>query len=140
MYEYYQILGIKNDATDAELKKAYRALAKKYHPDHHPDDLNAQKKIQEINDAYSVLGDPEKRKKYDAEQISSGTKGQKRPNANASKTTAYNEKPDFGRMQDEFERFFGFQPKSGEITNEDKLKTKNPLDTSELFEKFMGFK
>ncbi|HLS53102.1 MAG TPA: DnaJ domain-containing protein, partial [Tissierellaceae bacterium] len=57
--DYYKILGIDKNASDAEIKRAYRDLAKKYHPDLHPNDKNAQAKFQEINEAYQVLGDKE---------------------------------------------------------------------------------
>lgn len=63
--DYYELLGVDKKASDADIKKAYRTLAKKYHPDLHPDDKNAQEKFSEINEAYEVLSDPEKRKKYD---------------------------------------------------------------------------
>lgn len=63
--DYYEILGVSKDATEQEIKKAYRTLAKKYHPDRNPDDSSAQEKFKEINEAYEVLGDKEKRKKYD---------------------------------------------------------------------------
>lgn len=63
--DYYQVLGIKKDASEKEVKNAYRKLARKYHPDVNPNDKDAQKKFQEINEANEVLGDPEKRKKYD---------------------------------------------------------------------------
>lgn len=63
--DYYEILGIKKTATPDEVKKAYRSLAKKYHPDLHPDDKEAQDRFKQVNEAYEVLGDEEKRKKYD---------------------------------------------------------------------------
>lgn len=63
--DYYRTLGIKKDATQDEIKKAYRKLARKHHPDLHPNDASAQAKFQEINEANEVLSDPEKRKKYD---------------------------------------------------------------------------
>jgi len=63
--DYYKILGISKNATDAEIKKAYRKLARKYHPDLNPNDKVAEKKFKEINEANEVLSDPEKRKKYD---------------------------------------------------------------------------
>lgn len=63
--DYYKVLELSNTATEAEIKKAYRKLARKYHPDLNPNDANAKKKFQEINEANEVLSDPEKRKKYD---------------------------------------------------------------------------
>ncbi len=63
--DYYEILGIKKDATQDQIKKAYRKLAKQYHPDANPGNKKAEEKFKEINEAYEVLGDEEKRKKYD---------------------------------------------------------------------------
>ena len=62
--DYYKILGIDKTATDKEIKKAYRKLARKYHPDVNPDDKIAEKKFKEINEANEVLSNPENRKKY----------------------------------------------------------------------------
>jgi len=63
--DYYKILGIDKNATQKEVKTAYRKLARKYHPDLNPNDKNANKNFQQINEANEVLSDPEKRKKYD---------------------------------------------------------------------------
>lgn len=63
--DYYKILEIQKTATEADIKAAYRKLARKYHPDLNPNDENAKKKFQQINEANEVLSDPEKRKKYD---------------------------------------------------------------------------
>lgn len=63
--DYYKVLGVDKSASDSDIKKAYRKLARKYHPDVNPGDEEAKKKFQEINEANEVLGDPEKRKKYD---------------------------------------------------------------------------
>jgi len=62
---YYDILGIKKDASDKEIKQAYRRLARKYHPDVNPGDKTAETKFKEMNAAYEVLSDKDKRKKYD---------------------------------------------------------------------------
>ena len=64
--DYYQVLGLERTASDNEIKKAYRRLAMKYHPDRNPgNEKEATEKFKEINEAYGVLGDPEKRKQYD---------------------------------------------------------------------------
>jgi len=63
--DYYEVLGVAKGAGDAEIKKAYRSLAKKYHPDMNPGDAEAEAKFKEVNEAYAVLSDAEKRSQYD---------------------------------------------------------------------------
>jgi len=63
--DYYEVLGVEKTADDAAIKKAYRVLAKKYHPDMNPGDAEAEKKFKEASEAYAVLSDPEKRRQYD---------------------------------------------------------------------------
>ena len=63
--DYYEVLGLTKGADAAAIKKAYRKLAKKYHPDMNPGDKEAEKKFKEVTEAYNVLSDPEKKKLYD---------------------------------------------------------------------------
>ena len=65
--DYYEVLGVERGADDATLKKAYRKLAKKYHPDTNAGNAEAEKRFKEISEAYAVLGDEEKKKLYDDE-------------------------------------------------------------------------
>jgi curved DNA-binding protein len=63
--DYYKILGVSKDATEKDIKRAFRKLARQYHPDVNPDDPQAEERFKELNEAYEVISDPEKRRKYD---------------------------------------------------------------------------
>lgn len=141
MNEYYRTIGVQPGASQDDLKKAYRALAKKYHPDLHPGDQEAETRFKEVNEAYEVLGDPDKRKEYDAKQQTA--QRHQAPNKARSATRTPRGGPvDFSQMQGGFAQFFGFDPATGQVLDEEKVsgQKRNPLDTTDLFERFMGFK
>lgn len=158
MENLYRVLGVPEDAAEDDLKLAYRKLAKKYHPDANPGDRECEKRFQAINEAYSILSSPEKRKKYDAEyrrfraesgsaQMAGSAYGAGSASGAGSAHGAASEKEqasgiDFENIHRTFERFFGFNPDTKTVTNEQKLNpgARNPLDTTDLFERFMGIK
>ena len=65
MADHYAVLGVSQSASESEIKKAYRSLARQYHPDQNPDDPEAEAKFKEVANAYEVLGDPERKSRYD---------------------------------------------------------------------------
>ena len=148
---YYTVLGLDStaNATQEEIKRAYRRLSKKYHPDANPGDRQAEDRFREISEAYAVLGDETKRKEYDSRLRQEGQRQKKKPEQENRKSGGMKRAPesrefDIGNMSANFERFFGFHPESGEIHEEQLKKTgkkkANPLDTSDLFEKYMGIR
>ncbi|MGZ5253982.1 MAG: DnaJ C-terminal domain-containing protein [Flavitalea sp.] len=105
--DYYKILGIPKTATEAEIKVAYRKLARKYHPDLNPNDKEAEKRFKEINEANEVVSDPEKRKKYDeygkdwkhADEIKKAQQQQQSKRAD-------NSQQEYGEFSGDFSEFF----------------------------------
>jgi curved DNA-binding protein len=117
--DYYKILGIDKNATQEDIKNAYRKLARKHHPDLNPNDKNAKSNFQQINEANEVLNDPEKRKKYDqygkdwqhAEKFEKAQQNQKR--SSGSYRTGYSETQFDGDFSDFFESLFGGAARAG---------------------------
>lgn len=160
----YRVLGLNRNATEEEIKKEYRKIAKKYHPDANPDNETAAKRFREAAVAYAVLGDAQKREAYDKELDSGGGRGfygdgkaagrtaGKDTDKKAGKTASgagTGGSPaaadfDFARMSGSFEQFFGFNPDSGKVNeekmNKNKKKKTNPIDMTEMFERYMGVK
>jgi curved DNA-binding protein len=111
--DYYKLLGLDKTATSKDIKSAYRKLARKFHPDLNPNDKDAKKKFQEINEANEVLSDPEKRKKYDkygkdwqhSEQFEKQRQYQQDPQK--SRGASYSGSQSDGDFSDFFESMFG---------------------------------
>lgn len=149
MKDYYAILGVSKDARAEEIKASYRKLAKRYHPDLHPGDKEAEARFKEINEAYATLGDTGTKAKYDLDRRKEAEKARTSQAANQRPKKAASRAPvnpdfDFTNMAQGFESFFGFNPATGDITDESKLNSnvnkQNPLDMSKMFEDFFGFK
>lgn len=116
----YEVLGVSRQAGKEEIKKAYRELAKKYHPDANKKDAAAERKFQEITEAYSILQNEEKRKALDAElnrnqqktqnQNSMGNTQAKKQESAKQNGSIKKTKMEFTNTSSQFEQFFGFRP------------------------------
>ncbi len=121
--DYYKTLGVSRSATDKELKQAYRKLAKKFHPDTNPDNPNAEAKFKEINEAYEVLSDKEKRETYDRfgtvnpQQVPSWGAGAA-PGGSGQYNYTGGSNVDFGDLGDIFGSLFGRRGGVGGVPGE----------------------
>lgn len=149
MKDYYKILEVSPTATDEEIKKSFRKLAKKYHPDTNGNDPKAVERFQDINEAYSVLSDEAKKKAYDDERAGKSSAQQGfRQGAGGS-----GERKTQGGSRVPKGKFTGFDPSSfkmnfddmmfDELNKEKKERAKgepNYADVSKQFTSFFGFK
>ncbi len=141
---YYKILEVPEDATQEVIKKSFRKLAKKYHPDTNSGNQEAAQKFQEINEAYSILGDEEKKKSYD-EQRKYGSQSQAKQGSNSKAGRAGKTANPFqGFSQSNFKMDFG-DMMFEELNGKNKQSSKqgqdiNFADVSSQFASFFGFK
>lgn len=136
--DYYKVLGVAQEADEEQIKQAYRKLAKKYHPDLHPDDAASEAKFKDIVEAYEILGDAAKRKEYDEKRKRSGEPIRKTKEEYSSAPGM-----DMGKFTKDMERYFGFSfqgKQPGTRDGDAKKSKKNPLDVTEMFEAFMKVK
>ncbi|MCE5285308.1 MAG: DnaJ domain-containing protein [Pelosinus sp.] len=141
MKSYYDILAISQAASQDEIKKSYRKLSKQCHPDLHPGDKKAELRFREISEAYTVLSNPEARKKYDQQLDVSAQRAQEKTSNNKKTQPEFSTSGiNFDNVNRQFESFFGFNPKSNKISADfggrKNKQAKNILDTSEIFESF----
>ena len=133
---YYDILGVKREATDKELKSAFRKLAKKYHPDANQDDPSAEAKFKELNEAYEVLSDPEKRQMYDRfgtvdPSQMPGAGGFRQPGGGYS-SVDFNEAGGFGDISDILNQMFGRTATRGARPQDTRTRVHYPVDGQDI--------
>ncbi len=145
--DYYKILNVPHQADGSQIKQAYRKLAKRYHPDLNPDNPETEARFKDIVEAYETLGDPAKRRKYDANMIqASATMGTEPKAQKAARSAGAAQGVSFGNFTRDMERYFGFSfqadqqnGKQASGNGADKNR-KNPLDVTDMFEAFMKIK
>lgn len=129
MKDYYKILGVEESASADEIKKAFRKLAREYHPDKTGGDKNKEKIFMEINEAYEILGNDENRKNYH----NKGKDNKNNPTQSNEKN--YAKGFDMNDFEKHFESFFGFS-KEGEKVNKNSQK----INTDNMFNSFFNIK
>ena len=140
---YYAVLACKQTDSEETLRKAFRQLAKKHHPDLNPGDKTAEAKMREIAEAWETLGDTEKRKQYDLE-LSGGAK--QKPFTAGPGTAPQSSRPmtqeDFFNMTRNFDGMFSEESirNSAAKIKSSQPNPMNPMDTTAFFEQFMGIK
>lgn len=135
---YYQILGIDEQATEDQIKQAYRKLAKQYHPDLQPSDTKAEARFKDIVEAYGILGNREKRKTYDEKR-----KKDSEVRVKKTRTQATTPEMDIQNFTKHMESYFGFAfsgAAESKKTNKENKQQGNPLDMTKMFEGFMGIR
>ncbi|MFF0827647.1 J domain-containing protein [Brevibacillus sp. NPDC003359] len=147
MKNYYEILGLTKQASANDIKKAYRQLAKQHHPDVNAGSSESERIFKEITEAYQTLQDPALREAYDARYEAFQQKKQQTSHTSSTRQGQTKQQQgqsapgvNFEDLGSTFERFFGFNPKTGEMNDSMKSSKKNPLDTTDMFEQFFRMK
>jgi len=136
MKSYYQVLGVAETATEEEIKKVFRKIARDNHPDTHPGDAAAEARFKDASEAYETLSDPHKRRQYDEDRAKQQRGYQRKGQARSAPQNPF----DFGvNFADMFSNIpTGKKPPKQEEL--DKQSKSNPLNVDEVFSRFMGFK
>ena len=142
MKDYYKILQVERTASAEEIKKSFRKLAKKFHPDVNPNHKQAEVVFKELNEAYAILGDEEKKKEYDKRLLGAGEQreeGFSRKRQRTRQTTRQTKDihEEFGNAGSIFESFFGFSPQGTEVHMNQKDSVR-PMKTSEAYAHIFG--
>lgn len=141
MQDFYKILQVRRDASMQEIKKAFRTLAKKYHPDKNPNNPKAAEIFKTLNDAYMLLSDVQKRKAYDQKLIEFERQGSSDIFQNEKQPVRNNENAhsafNFFQTNHTFEDFFGFDMEKGQRKDKPKSSVQ-PMKNKDVFEKFFG--
>ncbi len=139
MKNYYDTLGIKKDASKEEIKKVFRKLARKYHPDVNQGNKDSEEKFKEINEAYNVLNNESLRKKYDLQldDVKKDSYNSEKNDKTREKKQGSYQNFNINNIEKSFENFFGFNPKNDNGTLK-KTNKKNPIDTTDIFEKYFS--
>lgn len=143
MKDYYKILQVEKNASPDEIKKSFRKLAKKFHPDSNSGNKEAEEKFKEVNEAYSILGDESKKARYDLDisnQSESNLNRFNKKNTSKERNKSNNKmsESDFMKTDNMFENFFGFNPKGNGFNFNNKDENIKPMKTNEAFEKVFG--
>jgi DnaJ-class molecular chaperone len=136
MENYYEILGIKRNASFSEIKKAYRKLVLKYHPDRNSNGRKAEERFKKIVEAYEVLSSKESRKEYDKKSFRTNSN----PNKNRSRarsSSGFN-RSNPKNVEEKFEEFFGFNPRTKEKVKRETKDKEKKVDTNDMFNRYFG--